>query len=67
MRPLKTMPLWKLHLNLPEGDYETVAGMMLTHLGRIPNPGESLTQQGVRLTVLDMQGPRIARIEIVRV
>jgi putative hemolysin len=57
----------KLHLNLPEGDYETVAGMILIHLGRIPNPGESLTQQGVRLTVLDMQGPRIARIEIVRV
>ena len=57
----------ELHLNLPKGDYETVAGMILTHLGRIPNPGESLTQQGVRLTVLDMQGPRIARIEIVRV
>jgi CBS domain containing-hemolysin-like protein len=57
----------KLHLNLPKGDYETVAGMILTHLGHIPNTGESLTQQGVRLTVLDMQGPRIARIEIVRV
>jgi CBS domain containing-hemolysin-like protein len=57
----------ELHLNLPKGDYETVAGMILTHLGHIPNPGESLTQQGVRLTVLDMQGPRIARIEIVRV
>jgi CBS domain containing-hemolysin-like protein len=57
----------ELHLNLPEGDYETVAGMILTHLGRIPTPGESLTQQGVRLTVLDMQGPRIARVEIVRV
>jgi CBS domain containing-hemolysin-like protein len=57
----------ELRVNLPKGDYETVAGMILAHLGRIPAPGESLIHQGVRLTVLDMQGPRIARVEIVRV
>lgn len=29
-----------LYMNLPGGDYETVGGFILTHLGRIPKAGE---------------------------
>ncbi|MFU8796787.1 MAG: hemolysin family protein, partial [Dehalococcoidia bacterium] len=29
----------ELELNLPDGDYETVAGFILSHLGRIPRQG----------------------------
>jgi putative hemolysin len=57
----------ELHVNLPEGDYETVAGFILARLGRLPRPGESVRADGLHLTVLEMQGPRIARVEIVRV
>jgi CBS domain containing-hemolysin-like protein len=57
----------ELGLKIPEGDYETLAGFILARLGRLPNPGESVRADGLRLTVLEMQGPRIARIEIVRV
>ncbi|MFV2100564.1 hemolysin family protein [Micromonospora sp. LOL_024] len=35
----------------PEGDYTTVAGLVLAGLGRIPVPGERLTVDGWRLEV----------------
>lgn len=57
----------QLALELPEGDYETLAGFMLVRLGRLPQTGDSLVYDGVRLTVLEMQGPRIKQIEIKRV
>ena len=57
----------QLDLHLPEGDYETLAGFVLEQLGRLPQTGDSLTYNGIRLTVLEMQGPRIKQIEITRV
>ena len=41
----------QLDLHLPEGDYETLAGFILKQLGRLPQPGDSLTYNGIRLTV----------------
>jgi CBS domain containing-hemolysin-like protein len=38
-------------LVLPDGDFETVAGFILTHTGRIPKVGEQLDEQGYLLTV----------------
>ncbi|MBS1967923.1 MAG: HlyC/CorC family transporter [Chloroflexi bacterium SZAS-1] len=57
----------ELDLDIPPGDYETLAGFILARMGRLPNNGDSLAYNGVRLTVLEMQGPRIKRIEIKRV
>lgn len=56
----------ELELKLPEGEYETVAGLILDRLGHLPLVGEQLPLDGVVLTVLEMQGPRIARVEILR-
>src|SRR5262245_8500987 len=56
----------ELALDIPEGDYETLAGFILERLGRLPSAGDSLNYQNLRLTVLTMEGPRIARIEITR-
>jgi CBS domain containing-hemolysin-like protein len=56
----------ELNLDIPEGDYETLAGFMLERLGRLPSIGDSLTYKNMLLTVLDMNGPRITRIEITR-
>ena len=53
-------------LGLPEGDYETLAGFILQQLGRLPIPGDVVLQGGLRLTVLEMAGPRIKRVEIMR-
>ena len=57
----------QLDLDIPPGDYETLAGFVLARLGRLPANGDVLTYNGVRLTVTEMQGPRIKQIEIKRV
>ena len=50
--------------DLPEGDYDTIAGLMMEQLGRIPRPGEhpQVKLEGLLLTVVDMEERRIARI-----
>jgi putative hemolysin len=54
-----SMPLWELgeRFALPveeSSDYQTLAGLLLTRLGRVPQGGESITKQGYRFTVVDM-------------
>ncbi|MGY1621849.1 hemolysin family protein [Geodermatophilus sp. SYSU D00965] len=53
-------------LQLPEGPYETVAGYVLAVLGKLPEPGNSVTVEGRTLTVLELDGRRIARISVSR-
>ena len=53
-------------LTLPMGEYETVAGFILEQLGRLPQLKEQVQYNGIIFTVLEMQGPRIARVEIKR-
>jgi len=57
----------RLKLNIPQGDYETVAGFVLEKLGRVPAAGDSFTFDGLRFEVAEMRGVRIARIRITRV
>jgi CBS domain containing-hemolysin-like protein len=57
----------ELNLDLPTGDYETLAGYILLQLGRLPSEGDSVHYERVRFTVLEMQGPRIRRVEVTRV
>ena len=38
-------------LHLPDGDYETVAGYMLSELGRVPRPGERIELADYSITV----------------
>ncbi|MGY1748133.1 hemolysin family protein [Modestobacter sp. SYSU DS0511] len=51
-------------LELPEGPYETVAGYLLAALGRLPVVGDVVAVEGRTLTVLELDGRRIARIEV---
>ncbi len=51
-------------ITLPEGDYDTVAGYLLEHLGTIPKPQEEYERDGYRFTILKAT-PR--RIELVRI
>jgi magnesium and cobalt exporter, CNNM family len=37
--------------NLPQGEYETVGGLVLERLGRVPKPGETLVAGRVRIEV----------------
>lgn len=57
----------QLALNLPENDnYETVAGLILFTLKRIPKEGESLKIANVKFTITVMAGPKIERIMVTR-
>ncbi|MEK7806430.1 MAG: hemolysin family protein, partial [Chloroflexota bacterium] len=56
----------ELHLELPEGDYQTVAGFILDRLGRIPEPGDVVDYRDIKLTVKAMDGVRIDKVELRR-
>ena len=56
----------ELAIRLPEGDYETVAGLVLERLGHIPRPGEQVSLDGYRLTVAGVQGVKIESVLITR-
>ena len=51
-------------LELPEGPYETVAGFVISQLGRLPEVGESVEALGHRFTVTELDGRRIAKVRL---
>ncbi len=51
-------------LEIPETDAETAGGLVLDLLGRLAKPGDSVTVDGHRLTVLRADPTRIRRIRI---
>ncbi len=57
----------ELEIELPEGDYETVAGFVLHQLGHIPREGEAVTIDGYRITVSEVKGVKIESVVILRV
>ncbi|QWF85516.1 hemolysin family protein [Amycolatopsis sp. CA-230715] len=52
---------------MPDGDYETIAGLILERLGKIPAAGDSADVDGWRLTVTEMDRLRIAEVGVHRV
>jgi len=61
LRDLETQMQWSLPR---EGGVETLAGFLLVRLGHIPKEGESVTYEARRLTVVEMDGRRIAKIRV---
>ena len=45
--------------HFPDQDYDTVGGMIIAHLGRLPKRGETVTVGGVRFQVLRADSRRI--------
>ncbi|MGB4102029.1 MAG: hemolysin family protein [Alphaproteobacteria bacterium] len=45
-----------------DGDFHTLAGFVLAHLGRIPATGDSFAWQSARFEVVDMDGRRIDKV-----
>ncbi len=50
---------------MPDGDYETLAGFLLDQLGHVPEEGETVRHEGWELDVVAMDRLRIASIQIV--
>jgi len=53
-------------IDLPEGPYETASGFVMHYLGRIPVENDIVGVNGVRITVLSMEGKRAGRLLISR-
>jgi CBS domain containing-hemolysin-like protein len=51
---------------VPPGDYETLAGLVLARLGRIPDVGDDLVVDGWRLTVVRRDRNRVAELRLHR-
>lgn len=55
-----------LGIEIPEGDYETVAGYLLSRLGHVPREGEQVVGEGFRAVVAEMRGVKIERVFVTR-
>ena len=64
LRDLETQMNWSLPR---DGGVETLAGFVLGQLGHIPQPGESVVYEDRRLTVVEMDARRIAKIRVEKV
>lgn len=53
-------------VDIPEGPYETLSGYVMHFLGRIPTVGDILNVNGVRISVLSMEGKRVGKLLISR-
>ncbi len=53
-------------VTLPDGPYETVAGFLVSHLSRLPAPGDAVDAAGLRFEVTEMDGRRIAKVHVTR-
>ena len=54
-----------LDLELPEGNWDSIGGLVLGLLGRVPVPGDSVVADGARLVVERVDGRRISQVRIV--
>ena len=53
-------------LDIPEGPYETASGFVMHFLGRIPQVHDVVNVNGIRITVLTMEGKRAGQLLISR-
>jgi CBS domain containing-hemolysin-like protein len=56
-----------IHAQLPEGDWDTIGGLLLSELGHVPAEGESVEVDSWQLTAQRVQGRRIGRVRLHRV
>ncbi|MGW5800522.1 hemolysin family protein [Streptomyces bacillaris] len=57
----RTDQLSRIGLRVPEGPYETLAGLIAAELGRIPTVDDTVELAGWRIEVVDATGRRAAR------
>lgn len=56
----------EMELDIPEGDYETIAGFVLSQLGHIPGEGEQFTYDGLRISVTKVKNRRVEEVVVTK-
>jgi putative hemolysin len=54
----------RLHVEIEREGFETVGGFLMSHLGRVPAPGERFDIDGLTVEVLDAERRRINKVRI---
>ncbi|MFE7126826.1 hemolysin family protein [Streptomyces sp. NPDC057617] len=62
----RVLTLRRIGLDVPDGPYETLAGLVADLLGRIPAPGDKAELPGWRLSVRQVDHYRAERVRLVR-
>jgi len=51
-------------VSLPAGDYETIGGLIMDRLGRLPRPGDEIEDDEWRMRVLTTDRRRVGEVEV---
>ena len=54
----------EFHTELEQADYNTMAGLVFGELGRAPEVGDEVRADGLMLTVVEIDGSRIMKLEV---
>jgi CBS domain containing-hemolysin-like protein len=66
LRPDEVRDITGVELPDDSAIYETLAGLIMSSLGRVPHSGDEVTVAGVHLRVLAMDGRRVDQVEVRR-
>jgi putative hemolysin len=53
-------------VKVEEGDFDSVGGFILSHLGKMPSAGEEVRVDGLVVRILAVSGRRIKRVRVIR-
>ncbi|MDY7019071.1 MAG: transporter associated domain-containing protein, partial [Chloroflexota bacterium] len=56
----------EIGLQLPTGKYQTVAGFILSHLGRIPKQGEQFKYRDLAFVITQMRAMKIEKVVVTK-
>ena len=56
----------RMGLSFERDGFDTVAGLVMARLGRVPQAGDKVGVEGAMLTVMRMKGPRILQVRVER-
>jgi putative hemolysin len=56
----------EMNLSIPGGDYETIAGFLLSRLGHIPKLGEQVKFRDLKIVITQLQGNKIEEVLVTK-
>ena len=55
-----------ININIPDGDYETVAGFILQKIGKMPQAGDHFEYSNLFFEVLEMKGLKLETVKVTK-
>jgi len=53
-----------MNCHLPEDDADTLAGLIMEHLERLPEKDEEITIKDVKISILELKNNRLSRLKL---